>query len=128
MDEPQDNTLQAGGEFPPPVIFGEPGSSLVGEVVGFSEGPSKFRPEPIVIVNLRREDGVVLALWLNSTVLQSKVARLRPKIGERLEVKYLGPRQGATATYKDFRVEILDREPFVPDWAAISGEVDEPEQ
>jgi hypothetical protein len=116
------------GEFPAPVIFDEPGSTILGEVVGFSEGPSKFKPEPIVIVNLRRADGVVLALWLNSTVLQSKVARLRPKLGEQLEVEYLGKRQGASAEYRDFRVTVIDREPFEPDWAALSGDVEEPDQ
>lgn len=119
------DTTPPDGEFPPPVIFGEPGSSVVGEVVGFSEGPSKFRPEPIVIVNLRRDDDVVLALWLNSTVLQSKVARLRPKIGERLEVEYLGKRQGSNAEYRDYRCAVLDREPFTPDWAAVAGEPSE---
>lgn len=120
------NEDSTGSEFPAPMIFDETGSTVVGEVVGFSEGPSKFRPEPIVIVNLRRDDGVTLALWCNSTVLQSKVARLRPKIGERLEVEYLGKRQGASAEYKDYRVEVLDREPFQPDWSSLSGEVEEP--
>ena len=114
-------------EYPAPVILGDPGDEITGEVVGFSEGPSKFSPDPITIVNLRRDDGVVLALWLNSTVLQNKVARLRPKVGELLEVEYLGKRQGANAEYKDYRVAVPDRQPFEPDWSSIGGEVEEPE-
>ncbi len=114
-------------DFPPPIIFNEAGETETSEVTGFSEGPSKFQPEPVTIVNLETERGEK-ALWLNTAVLRSKVGRLRPKVGETLSVTYLGKRQGASAEYRDYRVEVRGRKPFEPDWSALSSDLDaEPE-
>src|SRR4051812_48885994 len=85
------------------------GTTITGTVEGFDQGPSAFGKD-VVIATLRLEDdGEVVSLWLSATVLVSSFARLKPKVGERVSVTYLGTRQGAASTYKAYRVSAPDR-------------------
>jgi hypothetical protein len=99
----------------------EPGTSITGTIEGFDQGPSAFGKD-VVIATLKLETGEVVSLWLSATVLVSSFARLKPKVGERVSVTYLGTRQGAAASYKAYRVEAPDRPPFEPDWDSLGGD------
>jgi len=100
------------------------GGTLVGQVVGFDQAPTKFAANA-VIVRIQDDDGKVGSLWLTSTVLKSQFARLRPKVGERIEVRYLGLRDGAGGSYHNYKVTASERPPFEPDWNELGGELDE---
>lgn len=102
----------------------EPGTTIVGTIEGFDTGPSVFGKD-IVIATLRLEDDEVVSLWLSATVLLSSFARLKPQVGERVTVTYLGLREGAASTYKAYRVGAPDRPPFQPDWDSIGDPDDE---
>jgi hypothetical protein len=93
-----------------------------GVVRGFSEAPTKFGDA--IVIELELGDGGRRALWLTSTVLKNKIARLKPKIDERLEVSFLGQRDGANGSYNDFAVSCPDRPAYEPDWDKLA---DEPE-
>jgi hypothetical protein len=99
----------------------EPGTTITGTIEGFDQGPSAFGKD-VVIATLELEDGEVVSLWLSATVLVSSFARLKPTVGERVRVTFLGSRQGASATYKAYKVEAPDRPPFEPDWDSLGGD------
>jgi hypothetical protein len=110
-------STDAGSEYP---AFIDPKDEDVeGIVTGFSEGATKFGSA--VIVNLKVGD-TERSLWLTQTVLKSQFARLKPKVGERVKVEYLGQRDGASGEYHNYRVTAPDRPPFVPDWSQLAGE------
>lgn len=94
--------------------------TVEGMFVGFSEAPTKFGDA--VVVEIRLPSGEHRALWLNTTVLRSQFARLRPEVGERIGVEYLGLREGAKGSYHDFWLSAPDRKPYAPNWDAIAGE------
>lgn len=107
-------------EYPPAIILSNAGDTAEGVIERWSSGPSKFNPnEDTPIAVLRQSDGTLGSCWLNATVLKSKFARLRPQIGERVVIELLGVREGASASYKDFRVDVPDREPYVPNWDSM---------
>lgn len=101
--------------------FIDPKEELVdGVIVGFDRAPTKFGEADIVRV--KPAEGEERSLWLTATVLKSKMARLKPKVGERITVEYLGEREGANATYGDYAVEMPDRPPYVPDWDKLDAD------
>lgn len=125
MNDPQTSPLDNGEpEYPPPIILRELGDRAEGVIERYSRGPNRFDPNhdtPIAIV--RRPDGSLGSIWINTVVAQSKFAKERPKVGERIVFTFLGFREGANATYRDFRLELPDREDFEPDWGALVDEV-----
>ncbi len=124
MQEPTTSHQGEDPEYPPAIILNEAGDTAEGVIERWSKGPSKFHPEEdIVIAVLRQDDGSLGSFWLNATVLTSKFARLKPKIGERVIVTYKGKREGATAVYRDYDVEMPERAPFEPDWSGMSDEL-----
>jgi hypothetical protein len=71
---------------------------------------------------VEREDGEVETLFLSPTVLKSEFWRLKPKIGERVFVRYLGTPKGKD--YKKFVVRCPDRpQEENPDWGDDDGQV-----
>jgi hypothetical protein len=102
-------------KFINPIEAGE----VEGTVTGLDKAPTKFGQA--MIVNLA-VDGEERALWLTQTVLRSQFGQLKPKVGEKIRVEYLGMRDGAGGEYHNFRVTAPDRPPFVPDWDALAGE------
>lgn len=71
---------------------------------------------------VEREDGEVETLFLSPTVLKSEFWRLKPKIGERVFVRYLGTPKGKD--YKKFVVRCPDRpQEEEPDWGDDDGPV-----
>ena len=104
----------------PPYINAQDGI-VEGTLVRYSKGPNKFDPENDVPIAVLDVDGDVRSLWLNTFVLRSKFADLKPVAGERVRVEYLGKREGANGEYHNFAVEMPDRPPYEPDWDAIGA-------
>lgn len=74
----------------------DPGDRVVGEVVGITERQGEYEPYPIVTV--RRDDGKEFAIHAFHTVLAGELARLQPKLGDRIAVKYTGRKEGRSGT------------------------------
>src|SRR5205085_256955 len=98
----------------------EPGEKLVGEIVSISEREGGFGRYPIV--TLRSDDGAEIAVHAFRTVLASKLAEVRPKVGERLGVKYEGEVAGAERRYHSYKVAV-DRAERPVDWSSYSEDV-----
>lgn len=95
------------------------GEMLIGRIIRYSEGPGRFGPVRTAIIE--RDDGTRASLWLSSMVLLDQFNRERPRVGERVGVKYLGkhPQKG----YHRFTL-VVDREEPAPDFSPLGGEED----
>lgn len=96
----------------------KPGGNLVGTVRRYDVGQSAFGPVHTVIVE-REASGEFVSVWLSSTVLLSLFQQHRPKVGERIGLRYLGkhPEKG----YRRY-VLLVDRPESVPTFAPLGGE------
>lgn len=95
----------------------------------------KFGSDEMVekfVLNIEDKDGTIWAVWLDSAVLSRAFrdeAKNRKAIGERFQpgegitIEYLGKRQGATYTYKDFRVTFEFAAPSLDGFDALAGDV-----
>jgi hypothetical protein len=72
----------------PPAWRPEPGDILVGRVVAYHQGYTVYGPVRTAIIE--QDDGDRVTVWLSSTVLLNEFAKLKPKPGERIGLKYLG--------------------------------------
>ena len=66
----------------------EEGETLIGVVKLYSTGQSQYGEVRTVIVE--REDGSRVSVWLSSTVLLACFQREKPKVGDRIGLRYLG--------------------------------------
>ena len=89
----------------PPAWRPEPGDVLVGKILRYDQGHTDYGPVRTVIVET--DAGDRLSVWLSSTVLLNEFARLKPKVGERIGIKYLG--MHAERGYHRWRL-VVDRE------------------
>lgn len=98
----------------------DPGDKLSGEVVGIGERAGEYGSYPIV--TLRRDDGEELALHAFHSVLASELAALRPKLGDRLAVRYDGKKQTRTGTgsYHGYKV-VKDGDEQAVDWSQYAA-------
>jgi hypothetical protein len=113
--------------FPPPLILDNAGDVGEGIIESYSEGPNRFNPGTNTpICNILLDDiGQVRSLWIARFVLRSKFAELKPKVGERVRVEYLGMREGGNGNnYHHYSVTCPDRPAFTPDWSEL-GDGDE---
>lgn len=71
---------------------------------------------------VEKDDGSRVSLWLNSTVLLGQFEREKPKVGERVGIRFLGkhPDKG----YKRFTLIVDRAEPEEPDFSPLGGERD----
>jgi hypothetical protein len=66
---------------------------LVGEVVGFSEGPYQYSPTgKALIVYVKDDTGQTHSVWVTRTVLAAEMETADPKRGHRLDIHYRGPK------------------------------------
>lgn len=77
-----------------------PGGKIVGETVAISERVGGYGRYPIV--TLRQEDGEERAIHAFHEVLQNELARIAPKIGDTIGIKYGG--KDAEKGYHRYRV------------------------
>ena len=66
-----------------------PGDSLIGEVTEISERAG-YNGDLYVIVTIRRPDGEEAAAHAFHDVLSNELARIAPKVGDTIGIKYLG--------------------------------------
>jgi hypothetical protein len=99
----------------------EPGDVLVGTFVRRDSGVSSYDGKTYTIVVIRDENGVEHGVWAFHTALRQQLSAARPKPGEAIALRYRGKRQGANATYHDWRVAV-DREQSEDDWSDLEGE------
>jgi hypothetical protein len=77
-----------------------PGDKLVGTVTALSERDGAYGRYPIL--TLRKADGTPLAVHAFHDVLQNELARIAPKVGDELGIKYEG--KDAERGYHRYRV------------------------
>lgn len=95
----------------------EPGDNLVGTIRRYSTGPSAYGPVRTVIIE--RDNKERVSLWLSSTVLLDLFKRDKPKVGERIGVRYLG--KHPEKKYRRWAL-VVDRDGSEPDFAPLGGE------
>jgi hypothetical protein len=93
--------------------FDRDGAVIVGHVVGFGEFDAGWGPYPIV--TLRLADGTERAVHCQREVLSQELAKARPRVGERIGVKWLG--QPAGKKYHRYVVRIDRPAGSTFDWA-----------
>jgi hypothetical protein len=114
-------TTRVERSYPESVTFSEERPLLVGEFLRLDEGHTSYGPAKIAV--LRTKDEREVGVWLLHTALKSAFARLRPKPGELVAIRYEGKRESAAGqTYDSYRVEI-DRARGA-DWDALGAEAD----
>jgi hypothetical protein len=96
---------------------------LTGEVVALSERDGGYGTYPII--TLKRDDGDELAVHAMHTVLSAQLAELRPKVGDRIAIKYLGKiaNKAGTGSYHGYRA-VSDAADGGVDWGRY-GDGDE---
>lgn len=84
----------------------EAGDKLVGVIVGIGERAGEYDPYPIITV--RQDDGTEVAFHAFHTVAASELAKVQPKIGERIGVLYRGKVDGKAGgpSYHAYRVKV----------------------
>jgi hypothetical protein len=97
----------------------QPGEKIVGTVVDLATIDRGYGD--YLVVTLRTDDGDELDVHCYHTVLASELARLQPRVGERLGIKYLGRDDGRR--YERYRVRI-ERLSDEPDWSKIRADAD----
>jgi hypothetical protein len=98
--------LEGWDEMPPswkPV----PGEVLVGVVEGYDRYQGQYGEYRVCLLREATENSL-LTVYLSSTVLWNEFAKIRPKIGETIGIKYLGKSEGNNP-YHRYKV-VVDRE------------------
>jgi hypothetical protein len=124
MQQVQDSFPEKGDpEYPPFIDTRQVGVAIEGVIERYSEGPDKFHPgQTVPIAVIRQPDGKLGSIWINTAVMKSKWAQARPTVDERVIQTCLGQREGANATYWDFKLELPDRPAITPDWGSMVDE------
>jgi len=94
------------------------GDVLIGTVKCYGQGQNQYGP--VRICTVEQEEGGLVSVWLSSTVLLSLFRQQKPKVGERIGIKYAGkhPEKG----YKMYTL-IVDRGDITPDFEPLGGEI-----
>src|SRR5438309_67877 len=104
------------GAFPP-AWNPSPGETLVGVIRSYGEAQGKYGPCRTAVI--QRDEGAKVSLWIASTVLLDAFRKAKPKVGERIGIRYLGkhPEKG----YNRFAL-VVDRPETETDFAPLGGE------
>lgn len=70
----------------------EPGETLIGTIVDLQDRTSKFGAYPAITV--RKDDGEELTFHAFRSVAKSELAKVRPVVGDRIGILYIGPQPG----------------------------------
>lgn len=102
----------------------EPGDKVIGEIIALSEREGDYGPYPIVTI--RDDNGGEHALHCFHGVLASEIAKLRPRVGERIGVKYVGqqPRASGDGKYHSYRVVRDEAQAPAMNWSAYADDDD----
>lgn len=89
----------------PPAWKPEPGETLVG--VLRERRTADTDDGPVGVLELERQDGSRLSVWLSRYVLREEIDRHDPTIGDALAIAYDGKREGKSGReYHAFRVKV----------------------
>jgi hypothetical protein len=100
----------------------DPGEKLIGTVVDLDERESTYDEQPYPIVTVLTSDGNEHAFHGFHTVPRRELARLRPRLGERIGIVYHGRHPRG---YEHYTIK-LERDPTAPDWERIAAAAGEP--
>lgn len=107
-----EESLEHADEYAPAWRFDQDGAVIVGHVVGFGEFDAGWGTYPIV--TLRLADDSERAIHCQREVLSQELAKARPRIGERIGIKWLGQPDGKK--YHRYTVRIDRPEGTSLDW------------
>jgi hypothetical protein len=94
-----------------------PGESIAGTLIALDQRESNYGGT-YPLLTIHADDGRVLDVHAYEAVLLDELAKLRPRVGERLGIAYLG--KHAERGYHRYRV-VVDRDtPAAIDWAQYS--------
>jgi hypothetical protein len=96
----------------------DPGDKIVGRIVDVGERDSDYGGSyPVLTVRPEPDEGVDIAVHGFHTVLKNELAKLEPRVEERIAIKYLGTHAKG---YENYRVR-LDRHAAAqtPDWSRM---------
>jgi hypothetical protein len=96
-----------GWDESPPAWKPVPGEVLVGTVEAYDTYVGKYGESKVCILRDQAEDALI-SVYLSPTVLLGEFKKLRPKIGEKVGIRYLGKAEGDDG-YHRFKV-VVDRE------------------
>lgn len=98
-----------------------PGGKVIGRVIEVDVLSSKFGGS-YPLVTIETDLGEQIAVHGFHSVLKSELARKRPKVGDRLGIKFLG--QSEKVDYLGYTVRIERAEPEAEsvDWASVAAE------
>lgn len=99
----------------------EPDERLVGEVVELSQRVG-YQGDLYAIITVREEDGREWAIHAFHSVLANEFAKLRPRVGERIAVKYAGQRETRDGRSKYHSYRLAVNRPQTFDWEAVGGD------
>jgi hypothetical protein len=101
----------------------EVGDELEGTVLEVDEYEGDHGPYPVVLVGT--DDGKKVTVYGSRSVLMSKLAKKRPRVGDRIGIKYLGYPEGKS--YHNYNVEVDPVDPVAqpePDWDSMAANAD----
>lgn len=102
-----------------------PGDVVSGKVIDIAATDGGYGVYPIVTVEV--DGGGEVAVHAFHTVLRRELARRRPKVGDVLEIKYLGKQEskGSNGAYDGYRVK-SDKDVVGYDWSQDLPEGSDP--
>lgn len=99
----------------------EAGEKLVGEVTALDKRTG-YGGHEYAVLTVRAEDGQEWSVHAFHSVLANELREAKPKVGERIGVKYLGQREGAGgSSYHAYRV-LIDRDQQAFEWDESDGD------
>jgi len=98
------------------------GETLVGVVKNYTTAENQYGEVAVCTVS-EEETGKAVAVWLSSAVLLSLFKRHKPKVGERIGLKY-----GGTRPEKGYKLVVDRPEEAEPDFDSLIGNSDAPEE
>lgn len=85
----------------------EVGDQVIGTIVEISERPGT-EYGPYQVITIEQADGTEVAVHAFHGVLKNELESKQPTEGDRIGIRYLGKKQGATREYENYRV-VLER-------------------
>jgi hypothetical protein len=80
----------------------EEGDIIEGKVVSIDQRPAGDYPA-YWIITLEKDDGSREAVHAFHSVLEQELKRIRPQVGHRIAIKYLGKKQGRNYSYANYK-------------------------
>jgi hypothetical protein len=117
-----EQSLDQAQEYAKAWRFDVDGPVIVGHVVSFGEFDAGWGPYPIATVRLA--DGSERSVHCQREVLSRELAKVRPRIGERIGIKWLGQPEGKR--YHRYIVRVDRPEDETLDWDRYVEDTGEP--